>query len=343
MPASSRSELDAPIFQANSNVARNYDNSGARSLDTGYTANWTAPQSVVTAMNGAGRAISLDGQNPSGDSAVLASPSAATLGSYNGGSTFGGFLKTVITYPRLFSAAELNYAINPVRWAGSSALFFPPATSQPYVSAGSHAALQWDRTQAWSAIAAVNVPPGLIDAAAVIFTTSNANDTIYQGYELFINGSGFPEVRLINAFGSNYIDVTSSINVQNGVWHTVGVSYDGSSTAAGVKCYVDGVLDASPTIGSNTLSATIVNAQPLLVGNQTGFQYSGMSIDEFSLSNVARAASYFANYRTASASVDANTVLAYGFNEGTGTTTADLSASGFTGTLSSAPAPAWLH
>lgn len=230
-----------------------------------------------------------------------------------------------------------------------NALGFLPAGSSngiPNVSAGSHAALQWERTQPWSLNAQIKLPgpPSVVapggGTAAIIFTTCNqGSGTIFTGYEVWVDGNSKLRVRLINNVGTSiFLGTVSTTSVADGNWHNIGVSYDGSGAAAGVKNYIDGVLDTL-TVESDTLGAnTIVNTQPFVVGNQLGFPFPlGGYLKSFQLSNIVRSQAYSAAYTTPA--VDANVVLAYNFSEGSGTTTADLSASGFTGTLNGAQWP----
>jgi hypothetical protein len=227
------------------------------------------------------------------------------------------------------------------------ALSFRPinAVSTPNVSAGSHTALQFERTQAWTVIAQINVatpPTAAANPAAIIFTTANQGsaNTAFPGYELWIDNLGRLRVRLINNIATpNYIGVIGTTNVAQGVPHTVAASYDGSSTVAGVKIYVDGVLETMTSEGTS-LTASILNTQPLVIGNQLGFPFSlGGTLANFSLSTVVRTQAQIAAYTTAAGAKDANTILAYDFAEGSGTTTADLSTNGFTGTINGAAWP----
>lgn len=223
--------------------------------------------------------------------------------------------------------------------AGLALTFLPAnATTTPNVNAGSHAPLQWERTQPWTALAQINVatPP---TSAAIIFTTCNQGnaDTHFPGYEFWIDGTGKLRVRVISDIATNnYIGVIGTTNVATGATFTVAASYDGSSTVAGVKIYVNGVLETMTSEGFS-LSGSIINAQPLVLGNQLGFAFSlGGTLANFSLSNVVRSQAQIAAYTTAAGAVDANTVLAYNFPEGFGVTTADLSTNGFTATDSAA-------
>ena len=141
-------------------------------------------------------------------------------------------------------------------------------------------------------------------------------------------------------FPANYIDVQSSVVVTDGKWHNVAVSYDGSSSASGVKIYLDGVQDTATTIVANSLTGSIVSPThgPLIIGNQTNWPFAlNGSLDYFSISNEVRSAAYIAQYSSPGSTppVDANTVLYYNFNEDTGTVAHDLSSDGYAATLSS--------
>ena len=241
-------------------------------------------------------------------------------------------------------SALLNNAHNGAFFAATAAL------SNPNVSAGAHATLQWERTQAWTAIAFIKVaaPPAL-NGAAIIFTTSNEASNIsaspdgtgYKGYEFWIDNVsghvGVLHLRIISNYGGpNYLGVWGTTYVTDGKWHKVAVSYDGSSTAAGVKIYVDGKLETMST-ESATLTTTIVNNQPLWIGNQRGYAYSlGGSLAEFSLSNVVRSQAWIGAYKTAKSALDSSVVLAYNFSEAGGKITSDLSSNAFTGAMNGA-------
>jgi hypothetical protein len=234
------------------------------------------------------------------------------------------------------------------------------ATTAPNISVGSRSALQWERTQAWTCIAFITVAAApAASGAAIIFTTCNQVvsstevDPGFRGYEFWINDQGKLQVRIISDYvGSNYIGVIGSTVVTNGVRCQVAASYDGSSTAAGVKLYVNGVLETN-TVESDTLSSTIVNSQPFYIGNQRGWPYSlGGSLDQFSLSKVVRNQAAIRTYTSAGSALDANTVLAYNFSEQSGKVTSDLSSNGFVGAMNGARwvrsgavgnAPYWLQ
>ena len=66
--------------------------------------------------------------------------------------------------------------------------------------------------------------------------------------------------------GSNRLGMrTTNVVITNNIWYHVSFTYDGSSTPAGVKIYVNGSSKALTT-DYNTLSATIVGTEPLYIG-----------------------------------------------------------------------------
>ena len=182
--------------------------------------------------------------------------------------------------------------------------------------------------------------------AASICSTNVNTVSPFAGYELFIGNTINPDtcfahVRVISNFVSNiYLGVIGSKNVCDGAWHYISATYDGSSTPGGVALYVDCVLDPAPTTEKNGLNATIVGGtQTLQVGSQNGnsaFTVRG-ELGFYSLSNIARSSGYETTNCNATnlPAVDANTVLQYNFQNDTGTTVTDQSASGFNGTLTS--------
>src|SRR5437762_2595309 len=74
----------------------------------------------------------------------------------------------------------------------------------------------------------------------------------------------------INSATNTSIRVSTTVAVNDGAWHFLAATYDGSGLAAGVRLYVDG----SPVlmnIRQNTLnSTTIVNNVPVTIGSREG-------------------------------------------------------------------------
>jgi hypothetical protein len=230
----------------------------------------------------------------------------------------------------------------PAPYAGASALSFG-GTDQSiavdqFVITGA-GKFTYERTQAWTAFGAVQllgVPP----LGSIIFSNAQTSSA-FPGYELWVDSSCFAHVRIISNIATpNYIGKVGSVHVCDGTWHMLAASYDGSSTAAGVLLYEDGVIDPAPTVESDTLSASIVSGtQTFTVGNQTahGDFFVRGALDEFSLHNVVRDATYIGAHSSPSSlpTIDGNTVLMYHFDDNTGFTAADASGGGNPGTLTS--------
>jgi Concanavalin A-like lectin/glucanases superfamily len=196
--------------------------------------------------------------------------------------------------------------------------------------------LQYERTQPWTVMAAIKMfskPP----EANIIFTNVLAGKP-YSGYEFWVDASGFLHVRIINNIVNNYIGKVGTTNVCDSTWHFVAATYDGSSLAAGVKIYLDGVLQPMTTESDSLTGSIVAPGQQMLIGNQNGRSstfYARGYIDEFSIHNVVRSASYIAAISpTTLPQIDANVQLMYHFDEGDGTIAHDASGNHLNATFS---------
>jgi prepilin-type N-terminal cleavage/methylation domain-containing protein len=133
----------------------------------------------------------------------------------------------------------------------------------------------YERTQAFSVEAwvkpAAGAPSGFIAATAPIAA---------KGWGLFYAGSdavpyySYPGPGTlafhIAADGSNMLHCyTQPGAVTDGRWSHIAASYAGTSLAAGITLYVNGVQHAT-TCAANTLSASTVSSQPLTIGARPG-------------------------------------------------------------------------
>jgi hypothetical protein len=83
---------------------------------------------------------------------------------------------------------------------------------------------------------------------------------------------------------TNYIDVQTTAVFNDGYWHHCIITYDGSSSASGVKIYVDNILQVVSVLKDN-LNGTILNPANFLVGARLdGYQFNG-SLDELVVYN----------------------------------------------------------
>ena len=87
----------------------------------------------------------------------------------------------------------------------------------------------------------------------------------FRGWAVGIQTSGEVEVYVGNVNVTSQIDVTYGSGFNDGEWHHAVATYDGSSTAAGVNCYVDG-LALTPTVNTDNLAGTTLNTAQFIVG-----------------------------------------------------------------------------
>ncbi len=100
-----------------------------------------------------------------------------------------------------------------------------------------------------------------------------------RGVEV-IWAKGQLQVNLVHRWVANAIEITTRPALRGSDWRHVVVSYDGSSRAAGVAVYVDGLRQATQ-VTRDTLRGPIGNDRPLLLGRRdAGLGYHGL-LDEF--------------------------------------------------------------
>jgi len=128
----------------------------------------------------------------------------------------------------------------------------------------------FERDQAFSITAWV-LPRG--GGTMVPFARMHDQDN-YRGYDLFLH-EGRAFVHILNRWPENCIRVNTRATIEPDVWRHFCIVYDGSSRAAGVKIYVDGVSQELD-VTHDTLSETIRTAEPLRAGSrQTGHPFKG--------------------------------------------------------------------
>lgn len=100
-------------------------------------------------------------------------------------------------------------------------------------------------------------------------TTTGSSDTVSKSLSVspftgWVVGpssttAGAMQFDLVNSsVATNRLKVINSVLINDGNWHHVAITYDGTSLASGVSMYVDGVLDGSTTAPNDTLSASIL-------------------------------------------------------------------------------------
>jgi hypothetical protein len=204
--------------------------------------------------------------------------------------------------------------------------------------------LDIERTVPWTAFVAAQVYSSASENGDLTFFSNiNHSDANKTGYGAWYLTDGSLIVRISNDLGTNAIDVRSAPGVNvvvDGKKHIFAFSYDGSSTAAGVAAYIDGV-PATLTAFENNLTASIIDSgQVFCVGSQINDPNDHIdgTIGFFQLDTVVRNSAYVAAHTTAATlpPLDpTNTAVRLNFTEGSGATVHDATTNALNGTLSS--------
>lgn len=140
---------------------------------------------------------------------------------------------------------------------------------------------------------------------------------------------GFRNNRMCFNFWAN--DLQNANATTDMLWHHWGFTYDASTRARKIFC--DGNLVAGDTASANYSGSGI-----LYLGQRSSINYFKGSLDEVRIWNVARSqADIQSNMNAALAGTEPGLMGYWPFNEGSGTTTADATGHGYTGTLVNGP------
>ena len=100
----------------------------------------------------------------------------------------------------------------------------------------------------------------------------------YRGFDLLVQG-GKIDVHLVHTWPENAIKVETQQTLPKDAWSHVFVTYDGSSKAAGMAVYING-LGAKLDVKEDRLKDTIASTQPLRLGKRsTSFPLKGELAD----------------------------------------------------------------
>lgn len=112
-----------------------------------------------------------------------------------------------------------------------------------------------------------------VDATRMVIAGKRASTGALRGYEVVRETDNTIHVLLVNNFGGgDLIEVRSTNTVPSGQSTAITVTYDGSSTAAGVKIYFDRVLETNVVI-TDALTGTILNNVNLQWGVTAGADF----------------------------------------------------------------------
>jgi hypothetical protein len=105
-------------------------------------------------------------------------------------------------------------------------------------------------------------------SSAMQIVTNSDWDNPWTGIEFVVNSNGTLTFDL-NQDGSHLIRKTTSATVNNGIWHQVLVSYDGSGSANGVKIYIDST-NVSASTNYDSITGDSVSVTNLQIGARDG-------------------------------------------------------------------------
>ena len=229
--------------------------------------------------------------------------------------------------------------------------------SNDYVDLGAPVNMNFERTNPYSLVAWVKKSARSSYGAIIARMDNTAS---YRGYDMFYCGTsssectpGSVKAHIINSWSSNAIAVYVSSGgtiIDDNNWHNVIVTYDGSSSATGIKIYIDGTVQTTTNPGY-TLSATVVPAVNWKIATRQSESIFGGSIDDVRIYNRALSAAEVTdlyNQGTVTANASTNALNANGlvgqwsfdgkqtvWTSSSAATTLDTSGNNNTGTLTS--------
>lgn len=159
----------------------------------------------------------------------------------------------------------------------------------------------FDRTNQWSW--SMWVKPNNIAARYTLYskTTNDANVYGWVWYIEATSGVIFTQVRTASTLRS----FTFSLPVAAASWNHVAMTYDGGSNLDGMRVYINGNVDTTPT--SQSLAGTLlVNQTSMLARRNTAFEYPG-NIDEFTVWDTALSPAHITELYNAGSPTDPTT------------------------------------
>ncbi|MDJ1492862.1 PKD domain-containing protein [Cytophagaceae bacterium DM2B3-1] len=202
------------------------------------------------------------------------------------------------------------------------------------VSIGTNSKLAFDRTNTFTVEAWFKAPT--LAAAGYVIFSKMKNASPYQGYNIFL-WEGKVRIQMISSWPAGIVESTTA-RFDDNQWHHVAWTYDGSSNASGSRIYVDGV-EQTTTVDINNLTGSTIEANtPSIIGSRPGSLFFKGQLDEVRVWSTTRSATEIStNMRTRQQTNATGLVGYWRLDEGSGTTTADLTANALTGTLAGGP------
>ena len=122
-------------------------------------------------------------------------------------------------------------------------------------------------------------------AGARGLVTKRTTSGDFRGWGIFMSGNDTLNFQ-VRSSGSSQISLSTTVTYEDGMWHHALFTYDGSSSAAGAKVYMDGV-EQSVEVSADNLTTTVDNTAPAQIGaNNSAFHFNGY-MDEVAVWNKA--------------------------------------------------------
>ncbi len=137
-----------------------------------------------------------------------------------------------------------------------------------------NAIIDFDRLEPHTTLLWINTVK--TSAVQILWEKTLTNDGRFA--DILANGDLRIEIRGTGGTGDRLrIDITPDVDIRNGRWHLVGVSYDGSSNASGLRAYIDGVEQTVRDVVTDGLLTTTLNGGDIgwgsnSVGNSPRFE-----------------------------------------------------------------------
>jgi len=98
----------------------------------------------------------------------------------------------------------------------------------------------FDTYQPFSAAAWIKTNRTEAGPTQTIMGNSNNYAGDYRGWDMYLDSTRQLRVRLIHRLPDDYIEVVAPIGIEGNCWYHVGMSYDGSGSASGIKLFING-------------------------------------------------------------------------------------------------------
>jgi len=135
------------------------------------------------------------------------------------------------------------------------------------VSLGAATDFDWERTQAWSFSMWSMTTPDVSTQKTLFAKQQNSGEFI--GYALAIIATTHQYRVFIRSTSASLIQLTSVVRATPNMWKHIVCTYDGSSTAAGVKLYIN-TDSKTLTVNNDTLTTSIDNGVLTRLGSRDG-------------------------------------------------------------------------